>query len=359
MRVLIAGGGTGGHLYPALAIAKEIKKNNPQADIHFVGTRLGLETQIVPREGFSLHFVSVGRLNQVSLKEKIKTVIKLPLAFFQALFLILKLRPQAILGVGGYASGPALFVGALFGYKTIIWEPNAFPGLANRILSKWVDVACVVFETAAQHLKAKKILRVAMPVRQEIESMKERVPRSANFRILVFGGSQGSRAINDAVIDLLRQGGAWLKTTEFVHQTGTNEFNRVSNEYAKLAVSSERVATHEFLHDMPERYRWADLVISRSGTGTLSELSAAGKASILIPLPTAADDHQRKNAEVMVQAGAAKMILQKDLSTEKLRQMILDCQNNPIELSQLEQNAKKFHEPRAAAKMAQIIESLK
>lgn len=355
MKVLIAGGGTGGHLYPALAIAKEIKIKYPTAEIHFVGTRLGLESQIVPREGFPLHYVSVGRLNQVTLKEKIKTILKLPLAFFQALLLILKFQPQVILGVGGYASGPALFVGSLLGYRTIIWEPNAFPGLANRILSKWVDIACVVFESAAQHLKAKKIIRVAMPVRQEIENMKERVPRSANFRILVFGGSQGSRAVNDAVIDLLRQGGAWLKTTDFVHQTGSNEFNRVSNEYAKLGVSQQQVATYEFLHDMPERYRWADLVIARSGTGTLSELSAAGKAAILIPLPTAADDHQRKNAEVMVQAGAAKMILQNELSTEKLRQMILDLQNNPNELSELEQSAKKFHQPHAAAKMAQII----
>ncbi len=359
MKVLIAGGGTGGHLYPALAIAKEIKKHNPQSQIHFVGTHVGLESQIVPREGFPLHFVSIGKLNQVSTKEKIKTILKLPLAFFQALILILKLRPQVILGVGGYASGPALFVGALLGFKTVIWEPNAFPGLANRLLSKWVDIVCVVFESAAKHMKAKKVIRVAMPVRQEVENMRERVPRTANFRILVFGGSQGSKAINDAVIDLVRQGGAWLKTTEFVHQTGSSEFNRVSNEYAKLAVSSQQVATHEFLHDMPERYRWADLVIARSGTGTLSEISAAGKASILIPLPTAADDHQRKNAEVMVQSGAAKMILQKELTTEKLRQMILEFQNNPTELSGLEQSAKKFHEPQAAAKMAQIIENLK
>ena len=328
MKILIAGGGTGGHLYPALAIAKEVQKQRPDAEIHFVGTELGLEKKIIPREGFPLHFVSIGRLNQVSLSEKVKTLLRLPLAFFQALMLILRLRPDVILGVGGYASGPALFVGALLRYRTIIWEPNAYPGLANRWLSRYVNMACVVFEKAAAHLQAKQIVQIALPVREDIENMKERVPRSANFRVLVFGGSQGSKAINDAIIGLWRENGPWLKTTEFVHQTGTQEFERVSTEYAKLGVTSQQVATHEFLHDMPERYRWADLVIARSGTGTLSELAAAGKASILIPLPTAADDHQRKNAEVMVQRNAAKMILQKELTAEKLRQMILELQND-------------------------------
>lgn len=358
MKVLIAGGGTGGHLYPALAIAKELKNRNKNIDIQFVGTRLGLESQIVGREGYPLHFISVGRLNNVSSLEKIKTLLKLPLAFLQSLYLVLKLRPNVILGVGGYASGPALFVGALLRFKTIIWEPNAYPGLANRLLSKWVDLSCVVFKEAGLYLKSKKILRVPMPVRKEIEEMSLRVPRTANFRILVFGGSQGSRAINDAIINLIRSNGDWLKTTEFVHQTGRAEFQRVTGEYAKLKVSSSQVSTFEFLHDMPERYSWADLVIARSGTGTLSEICAAQKAALLIPLPTAADDHQRKNAEVLVRAGAAKMILQNELTTEKLRTIILELRDNPSELANIELAAKGFHEPQATQKIAQIIESL-
>lgn len=353
MRVLIAGGGTGGHLYPALAIAKELRER--KCDVHFVGTALGLETKIVPRENFELHLVSVGRLNSVSLKEKIKTILMLPIAFLQALILILKLKPAVILGVGGYASGPALAVGALLRKKTLIWEPNAFPGLANRLLSSWVDLSCVVFESATIHLNSKRTLRVPMPVRKEIEELGLRVPKTANFRVLVFGGSQGSRAINQCVIDMVKQGGPWLQTTEFVHQTGSHEFKSVEKQYAEAGIPMSRVACFEFLHDMPDRYRWADLVIARSGTGTLSELAACGKAAILIPLPTAADDHQRINAEALVGMGGAKMILQKDLTPDRLKTEILALQNDPEALHHLEENAKKFHQAGAAVKMANVI----
>lgn len=353
MKVLIAGGGTGGHLYPALAIAKELKSRN--VDVEFVGTAAGLETKIVPRDGFELHLISIGKLNQVSLKTKLKTLLKIPLAFIQAVLLILKFKPDVILGVGGYASGPALFVGSLLRRKTLIWEPNAFPGLANRLLSSWVDLSCVVFESATKHLKSKRTLRVPMPVRKEIEEMALRVPRTVNFRVLIFGGSQGSRAINQCVIDMIKQGGPWLKTTEFVHQTGSHEFKAVEKQYIDAKIPMSQVQCLEFLHDMPERYRWADLVIARSGTGTLSEIAACGKASILIPLPTAADDHQRINAEALVGMGGAKMILQKDLTPDRLKTEILALQDDPEALHHLEENAKKFHQAGAAVKMANII----
>lgn len=355
MKLLIAGGGTGGHIYPAIAIAKAVKKASPQSDVQFVGTQLGLETKIVPRENFKLHFVASGKLNQVSLGERLRTLARLPLAFIQSAILLMKFKPDVVLGVGGYASGPILLMGALLGFRTIIWEPNAFPGMANRILSRFVDMCCVVFEEAVPLLKAKKWQRVPMPVRQEIEEMRPRVPSSSNFRILVFGGSQGSRVLNNTIIELLQKGGLWLKTTEIVHQTGALEFSRVSAEYAKLGLDLQQFDCREYLDDMPERYRWADLVISRSGTGTLSELAACSKAAILVPLPTAADDHQRKNAEALVKRGGARMILQKDLSAEVLLREIEDLRQHPEKIAELEKNVHTFHQPRAAETMAEII----
>lgn len=354
MKILIAGGGTGGHLYPALAIAKSILKISPLAEIHFVGTSEGLETKIVPKENFHLHFISIGKLNSnVPLAERLRTVANIPRAFFQSLWLILKFKPDVILGVGGYASGPVVFVGALLGKRTIIWEPNAYPGLANRWLSRFVDMCCVVWEESSQYLNAKKIVRVPMPVRKEIEEIKPRVPSTANFRIFVFGGSQGSRVLNNTLIEMVKKGGPWLKTTEIVHQTGKLDFVRIHDEYAN--VSGAMVECREYIDDMPERYRWADLVITRSGTGTLSEIAACSKASILVPLPTSADDHQRKNAEVLVNKKAAVMILQNDLSADKLLKEIERLRSNPREIHELEQNVHQFHSSQAAEKIAELI----
>jgi UDP-N-acetylglucosamine--N-acetylmuramyl-(pentapeptide) pyrophosphoryl-undecaprenol N-acetylglucosamine transferase len=355
MKLLIAGGGTGGHIYPAIAIAKAVMNASAQNEVQFVGTELGLETKIVPRENFKLHFVASGKLNQVSFGEKIRTLLRLPLAFFQSAALLMKYKPDAVLGVGGYASGPVLFVGSLFGFRTIIWEPNAYPGMANRWLSRFVKLCCVVFEEAVPLLKAKNWQRVPMPVRKEIEEMRPRVANSSSFRILVFGGSQGSRVLNNTIIEMLAKGGAWTKTTEIVHQTGSVEFSRVSAEYARLGLSTSQFDCREYLDDMPERYRWADLVIARSGTGTLSEISACAKAAILIPLPTAADDHQRKNAEALVKIGGARMILQKDLNADVLLREIQDLRQHPDKITELEKNVHKFHQANAAEKMAEII----
>lgn len=355
MKLVIAGGGTGGHIYPAIAIAKAVMRASPQSEIHFVGTEMGLEKKIVPRENFPLHFVASGKLNQVSFGEKLKTLAKLPLAFFQAAALLWKLRPDVVLGVGGYASGPVLFVASLLRFRTIIWEPNAFPGLTNRWLSRFVDLCCVVFDEALPHLKAKKSLRVPMPVRKEIEDIRERIPSSSNFRILVFGGSQGSRVLNNTVIEMLRKGGPWTSTTEIVHQTGSTDFTSVKEQYAHIPAAQKNLDCREYLDDMPERYRWADLVIARSGTGTLSELSAAGKAAILVPLPTAADDHQRKNAEALVNIGAAKMILQKDLNADRLLKEIEQLRSHPEQVTNLERNVAKFHKSKAAEAMAALL----
>jgi UDP-N-acetylglucosamine--N-acetylmuramyl-(pentapeptide) pyrophosphoryl-undecaprenol N-acetylglucosamine transferase len=238
----------------------------------------------------------------------------------------------------------------------LIWEPNAFPGLTNRWLSRVVSLCCVVFEEAANYLQTKRWQRVPMPVRQEIEEMKPRIPASAAFRILIFGGSQGSRVLNNVIVDLVAKGGSWLKTTEFVHQTGAGEYERVKAQYERLpAASRGQVQCLPYLDDMPERYRWADLVIARSGTGTLSELAACAKAALLVPLPTAADDHQRKNAEALVKIGGARMILQNEFNADRLLKEIEDLRDNPQKVAELEKNVQRFHQAKAAEKMAQII----
>lgn len=217
--IFIAGGGTGGHIYPALAIARGLLELNSELDIHFVGSPVGLESQIIPNQGFPLHLVPVGRLNRnVGLGERLKTLVGLPLSFFVSLYLLLKYRPKLVLGVGGFASAPVLFVGALLGFKTVIWEPNAFPGMANRWLAKVAGLALVVFAEARSLLAMKRVKQIGLPVRLEIEELKTQVrPQPVPLRVLVFGGSQGARGINNTVCDAICSGAiGWIKSKSFI-----------------------------------------------------------------------------------------------------------------------------------------------
>lgn len=348
-KILIAAGGTGGHIYPALAMADAFLKARPGTRIEFVGTAYGLENKIIPAKGFKLHHLPIGRLNSnVPIRERLKTLFLLPFALKKSFFILREVKPDFVLGVGGHASGPLLLIAALFGYRTAIWEPNAMPGMANRWLSKFVADCWVVFDEAKPFLKSSRLHQAGMPVRQEIEDMKmpDRLP-DREFRILVFGGSQGARGINNTVLEMIEQNGEWLDGVEFVHQTGSVDFARINEGYAALSQPA-MVDVREYLHDMGEQYARADLVICRSGTGTLSELAACGKAAILIPLPTASDDHQRKNAESLVEKGAAVMILQKDLTVERLRSAIQALRLKPEHLRQMGQTIRGFHHPRAA-----------
>ena len=359
LKILIAAGGTGGHIYPALAIAEAFLKKRPETRIEFVGTAVGLENKIIPAKGFPLHHLPIGRLNSnVALFERVKTLLFMPLAFVKSFLILRSVRPDFVLGVGGHASGPLLLVASLCGYRSAIWEPNAMPGLANRWLSRFVDDCWVVFDEAKRLLKSSNMHRAGMPVRAEIEDIKSVAGGGAGreFNILITGGSQGARGINNAVSDLIRENGEWLKDIRFVHQTGPFDFARIAESYKGVA----NVEVKEFLHDMGDRYARADLVISRSGTGTLSELAACGKAAILIPLPTAADDHQRKNAESLVQKGAAYMILQKDLTVESLRAAIQSLRQDPARREQMSTAIRAFHQPRAAETLVnEFVERIK
>jgi UDP-N-acetylglucosamine--N-acetylmuramyl-(pentapeptide) pyrophosphoryl-undecaprenol N-acetylglucosamine transferase len=352
--VIIAGGGTGGHIYPGIAIAYAIRKKYPDLVIHFVGAVGGLEEKIVPREGFPLHLIEVGKLHHsVGVATRIKTLMKMPLALLKAYKILRHLNPIAVLGVGGFASGPILFVASLMRYRTLIWEPNAYPGLANRLLSSFVDECLVVFKEAGQHLKSKHITQSGLPVRSAMiphprELNAQAQQSQAPLRILVFGGSQGARFINNLIPKSLKTANGWLSGIEVVHQTGAADFARIKAEYAGAPAQFEVL---EYLHDMDRRYAWADLVICRSGASTVAEVSACQKAAVFIPLPTAADDHQRKNAEVLSRAGAALVFLQNDLSPEKLRDTVIGFRDDRSLISKLEASIKEFQFPNAAEKI--------
>lgn len=356
--VVIAGGGTGGHIYPGIAIARAIKIQHPDYEVHFVGTPTGLENKIVPREGFPLHHINIGKLNHAGdFKSKIKTILGMPRAFVQAIALLMELKPQAVLGVGGYASGPFVLVASLLGFRTAIWEPNAFPGMTNRWLSRVVGKSFVVFEEAAKFLKSEVISQVGLPIRKEVEALANNetaanIAKGAlEFHILVFGGSQGARSINTAVQEAVLKGGEWLNNVRIIHQTGPADYANVSEAYK----GHSQVETHEYLYQMEKNYAWADLIICRAGASTVAEVSACGKPAIFIPLPSAADDHQRKNAETLLEQKAAVMILQKDLSADFLIQKIESLKNDSQAREEMRKNLAKFYKPQAAEKMAQLL----
>jgi UDP-N-acetylglucosamine--N-acetylmuramyl-(pentapeptide) pyrophosphoryl-undecaprenol N-acetylglucosamine transferase len=352
--VVIAGGGTGGHIYPGIAIARAIQIQHPDYAIHFVGTPGGMENKIVPREGFPLHHINIGKLNHAGgWLAKIKTILGMPRAFVQSIALLMELKPQAVLGVGGYASGPFVLVASLLGFRTAIWEPNAFPGMTNRWLSRVVGRSFVVFAEAQKFLHSKDISQVGIPIRKEVEALAEKKSQknAPELHILVTGGSQGARAINMAVRDAVLKGGEWLQNTTIVHQTGPLDFAVINKSYE----GQTQVKAHEFLYQMEQNYEWADLIICRAGASTVAEVAASGKAAIFIPLPSAADDHQRKNAESLVSAGAAAMILQQDLSTDSLVKKIEELKKGSQLRQEMRENLTKFYKPQAAEKMAVLL----
>jgi UDP-N-acetylglucosamine--N-acetylmuramyl-(pentapeptide) pyrophosphoryl-undecaprenol N-acetylglucosamine transferase len=372
--VILAGGGTGGHIYPAVAIARAMLQKDPDLLIQFVGSPGGLETKIVPREGFPLHLIRVGKLNQSGgIFSKIKTLVGIPLALVQSAFLLRKLKPDVVLGVGGFASGPFVLMSSILGYKTAIWEPNAHPGLTNRWLSKFVRRSLVVFEEAEKFLKSKEVLQVGLPVRREVENVPEKPAGGAKFNIFIFGGSQGARTVNRVVKDCLTKHADKLKDVEVIHQTGPHDISDMTKSYEgyanykpyeflngmeNMTESYEGYANYkpyEFLHGMEKYYQWADLVICRAGASTVAELAACGRPAVLIPLPWAADDHQLKNAQSLVAHEAGVLLEQKDLNAESLLEIILSLKNDSTKRQKMMVNLKKFHKPRAADRIAEYL----
>jgi UDP-N-acetylglucosamine--N-acetylmuramyl-(pentapeptide) pyrophosphoryl-undecaprenol N-acetylglucosamine transferase len=347
MRVIVAGGGTGGHVIPALAIAQELRSRY-HAEVVFVGTRRGIETRLVPSAGFELQLIEIGALNRVDLATRVSTVLDLPRAAMASAKLIREFRPDVMIGVGGYASGPAMLVAALMNIPTVAFEPNVVPGFANRLLAPTIRAAAVHFEQTCHYFRNCHVTGV--PVRREFFNVPAR-PKDARPTLLVFGGSQGAHAINHAVIDALPNLMAALPTIHIIHQTGERDHPAAQAAYLSKMVSAE---VSPFIDNMPGAFARADLLICRSGASTVAEVTAAGKPAIFIPLPTAADDHQRHNAAALAAAGAAQLLPQSELSTERLVSDVVSLLGNPAALIRMSQAVHGFAHPDAAATIASL-----
>jgi UDP-N-acetylglucosamine--N-acetylmuramyl-(pentapeptide) pyrophosphoryl-undecaprenol N-acetylglucosamine transferase len=282
---------------------------------------------------------------------KLKTLCKIPLGLVQSLRLLWFLKPLYVIGVGGYASGPFVLAASLVGFPTAIWEPNAMPGMANRLLSRFVDKCFVVFGDAKKFLRNKHILQTGMPVREEIEKA-QRTPRAdEKFHLLSFGGSQGARAINTVLSEAVLKGGLWTEGLSLVHQTGSLDYPALREKYQKAPCEA---TPFEFIFEMPKYYDWADIIVSRGGASSIAEAAAFGIIPVIVPLP-AADNHQQKNAESLVAKNAGRMILQKDLTPERLIAEIQSLRQDKALREEMVRNIKSFYIPHAAESIAREI----
>ena len=359
MRVVIAGGGTGGHLYPGIALAREIKQRDQQAAIVFVGTATGVEARVVPREGFPLELIRVTGLKGKSRIDRLRGLALLPLAALDAWRVISRHRPDVVVGVGGFASGPVLMLAALRGFPTMLLEQNALPGLTNRLLARVVRAAAVTFEEALRFFPGTGFV-TGNPVRPEFfhgtteGDDRDGSPRDA-ARVLIFGGSQGAHAINVAMVAAAKRLAASGVGLAIAHQTGERDVELVRQAYTGSGVEARVEA---FIYDMDREMKAADLIICRSGATTLSELAAAGRPAILVPLPTATDDHQRKNAEVVARGGGAEVIDEGELTGEVLATRILTLARDRDRRQRMGQAIRAFARPDAAARIADRVWSL-
>jgi UDP-N-acetylglucosamine--N-acetylmuramyl-(pentapeptide) pyrophosphoryl-undecaprenol N-acetylglucosamine transferase len=351
MRVLIAGGGTGGHVIPALAIARELKARY-QAEVLFVGTARGMENRLVPQAGFGLMRVKVGALKNVSLITRMRTLFDLPRAVVDARKIIHVFGPDVVVGVGGYASGPAMAAAIMMRIPTLAFEPNYVPGFANRIVGRRVTAAAVHFEQTQKYFHNAQV--VGVPVRAEFFRITAR-EAGAPPTLLVFGGSQGAQAINRAMTaaapEVLRQ----IPALGIVHQTGEREYNDVEADYAQAGIQAEVSA---FIDDMPAAFARADLLLCRSGASTVAEITAAGKPAIFVPFPRAADDHQRRNAEAIAGEGAAVLIPQPELTPERLAQTLVELLGDRQRLRQMSERARRLSHQDAAGRVARMVAEL-
>jgi UDP-N-acetylglucosamine--N-acetylmuramyl-(pentapeptide) pyrophosphoryl-undecaprenol N-acetylglucosamine transferase len=351
MRIVIAGGGTGGHVIPALAIAQQLKKQFA-AEVLFIGTARGIEIRLVPQAGFPLDLIKVGALKNVSLLTRAKTMFDLPRALWVSGRMLSDFDPDVVIGVGGYASGPAMLAAIRRRIPTLAFEPNVVPGFANRLVARWVSAAAVHFEETCDYFPHCQVTGV--PVREAFFHM---APKTAGAQptLLVFGGSQGARAINQAMIESL--GGLRQRNPgiHIIHQTGQRDYDNVLVAYQQSGISGE---VHKFIDDMPGTFARADLLVCRSGASTVGEITAAGKPAIFIPFPRAADDHQNVNARALERAGAAVVVEESNLGAAYLVDTISALLVDPNRLQGMSAAAKGLAHPKALEEIAAIVKKL-
>lgn len=352
MRVIFAGGGTGGHLFPGLAVAREFRRRDAKTEILFVGTAQGIEFRVLPREGFELKTLIVKGIKGRGLRGWLDALYGVPASLLRSMAIIKKFRPDCVIGLGGYASGPALLAGKLCGVRCAIMEQNLRPGFTNRLAGRWVDRVFTAYARSAEFFPGAVVVETGNPVRWR--KLPE-IAKREKFSLLVFGGSTGARRINYAVIDALQQ----LRDLEdelwITHQTGAPDYAAMETAYRGLPF---KAAVTPFIDAMDEAYARADLVLCRAGATTVAEITAFGKAAILVPYPYAIYDHQRANAEALEERGAAEMILDRDLNGQILAQRIRECFADRDRLMKMAAAARALGRPDAAVRIVDLCYAL-
>jgi UDP-N-acetylglucosamine--N-acetylmuramyl-(pentapeptide) pyrophosphoryl-undecaprenol N-acetylglucosamine transferase len=351
--IVIAGGGTGGHLYPGIAIAEELQRRRPDLAIVFIGTGRTLERSIVEANGYRLLAVSSGGVVGTSIGTRIRGVLRAARGLVEAMKHLRTIGPEAVVGVGGYASGPTVAAAVLLRIPTLIQEQNYRPGLTNRLLARWVSQVAVSFEESRAWLGGRGVL-TGNPVRAAFRDVAPAARREA-FRVLVFGGSQGARAINDAMIEALAFLAPRRSGLRFLHGSGPRDLERVRGAYAAGGFDA---AVVPYITDIREAYAGADLVVARAGASTVSELAACARASILVPLPTAAHNHQLYNARKLQETGAAIVLEEGALRGDSLAGMLQALMNDPERLGAMERAAATLARPDAAARIADLVDGM-
>ena len=349
---MIAAGGTGGHVFPGIEVARRLRQRHHRCV--FLGTRQGQESRLVPRAGFEIEFLRTGAWQGQSILRRMKTLVRMPLGLIEAGSILDRNRPAAVLSLGGYSSAPLMLMALLREIPLVIMEPNAKPGLANRLAGPFAARALVAFPQARSYFAAGRGEVSGIPIRKEFFELQPRTGRSP-FTVLITGGSQGARSLNQAVVEALPswRAGAGPSELRILHQTGERDFERVRSAYGTI---DEGWRVDAFFHDMPAQFAEADLIVCRAGASAVAELCAAGKASILVPYPRAADQHQLLNARAQEQAGAAIVVLDRELSGKRLAEQVSCLRKNPALLARMEKAAQSRAQPGAAERAADLLE---
>ena len=353
MKLLIAGGGTGGHVFPALAIAHEWMSRGNERDVVLVGTQRGIEMKLVPQAGLPLETLRVAGLKGKGGATLVKNLAMLGPGVADAFGVLRKHKPVAAFGVGGYAAGPMMLTTWLSGIPNVIFEPNAEPGFTNRVLAKISKRIATGYDVSAR-VWGKKAVVTGCPVRTEFFSIATRSPQKP-FRLLITGGSQGALAINRAIVDAMDRLAARKNDLAIVHQTGERDYNAVRTAYARREYAAEVVP---FLTNMAERFAWADVIVCRAGAITAAEIAASGRAAIFIPFGHATDSHQLRNAQEMQRVGAARLIPEPQLTAERLTQEIFSLLDQPSEIQTTAANARRLAKPHAVQDIVNLVESV-
>jgi UDP-N-acetylglucosamine--N-acetylmuramyl-(pentapeptide) pyrophosphoryl-undecaprenol N-acetylglucosamine transferase len=345
---VMAGGGTGGHVIPALAVARELRSRGHS--VRFIGTRRGMEAKLVPPENFPIEWIEIGGLKRVGLRKTLSTLAELPGSVWQASRMLDQAAPAAVFSLGGYVAGPVLLAALWKRVPVVVMEPNAVPGFTHRRLARFVARALVSFPETLRWFPQGRAEVTGLPIREEFFSVLPR-QQGAVLTVLITGGSQGSRTLNraaEASWDLWKKG-----TVRLIHQTGATAYEELAPRFRASGVEGDIRA---FVDDMPGAFAQADIVVSRAGMGAVSELAAAGKPSILVPLPTASDQHQLRNAEAFERAGAALVVLDHDMSGGRLVKEVTQLASSG-RLEEMGKAAKAFAHPGAAKRAAEVLES--